>query len=235
MKEDNNSKKITIAIDGHSSCGKSTLAKELAEELGYIYIDSGAMYRGVALFCKRNGWVTTEHLDVPNIVKHLDQIQLRFVRVEGQEKPQLMLNGELVEKEIRSMEISKIVSPIATVKEVRKKLVQEQREMGKTGGVIMDGRDIGSVVFPKAELKIFLTASASVRARRRYDELAASGSNATLEEIKINLLERDEIDSTRTESPLIKTEDAWVLDNSNLTKNEQLELVLAKIREILAD
>ena len=235
MMEVSSPKKITIAIDGHSSCGKSTLAKELAEKLGYIYIDSGAMYRGVALYCARQGWVSPEHLDKTNIISHLPEIKLRFVRVQGMEKPQLTLNDELVEPYIRTMEISNVVSPIATIKEVREKLVQEQREMGNMGGVIMDGRDIGSVVFPKAELKIFLTASAEVRAQRRFEELQHTDSAASLQEIKENLLTRDEIDSNREESPLIQTPDAWVLDNSDLSKNEQLKLVLEKIREILTD
>ncbi len=235
MMEVSSPKKITIAIDGHSSCGKSTLAKELAEKLGYIYIDSGAMYRGVALYCARRGWVSPEHLDKPNIISHLPEIKLRFVREQGMEKPQLTLNDELVEPFIRTMEISNVVSPIATIKEVREKLVQEQREMGNMGGVIMDGRDIGSVVFPKAELKIFLTASAGVRAQRRFEELQQTDSAASLQEIKENLLTRDEIDSNREESPLIQTPDAWVLDNSDLSKSEQLKLVLEKIREILTD
>lgn len=234
MKEGLNSKKITIAIDGHSSCGKSTLAKELANELGYIYIDSGAMYRGVTLFCRRHDWVSPEHLDKEKIIAHLNEIELRFIFGPVMEKPQLTLNGELVEKYIRSMEISNVVSPVATIKEVRQKLVEEQREMGALGGVIMDGRDIGSVVFPDAELKIFLTASPEVRAIRRYDELKSTGADVTIAEIKTNLLERDRIDSTREESPLIQTPDAWVLDNSRLSKKEQLSIVIDRIREISA-
>lgn len=226
------SKKITIAIDGHSSCGKSTLAKELAQQIGYIYIDSGAMYRGVALYCLRHDWVSKEHLDKEKIISHLGEIQLRFVLTPGIEKPQLELNGEIVETQIRTMEVSNVVSPVATIKEVRVKLVEEQRKMGETGGVIMDGRDIGSVVFPNAELKIFLTAMPEVRAIRRYDELKATGAEVSVEEIKENLLERDRIDSTRVESPLIQTSDAWVLDNSRLSKSEQLNLVLGKINQL---
>ncbi len=233
MNREANSRKITIAIDGHSSCGKSTLAKELAQNIGYIYIDSGAMYRGVALYCRRHDWVSTEYLDTEKIIEHLPEIELRFVLEEGMEKPQLTLNGELVERQIRSMEISNVVSPVATIKEVREKLVDEQREMGKKGGVIMDGRDIGSVVFPDAELKIFLTAQPEIRAIRRYDELKATGVEVSLKEIKNNLLERDRIDSTRAESPLIQTNDAWVLDNSTLSKKEQLELVLNKIKSVI--
>ncbi len=229
------SRKITIAIDGHSSCGKSTLAKELAAKIAYVYIDSGAMYRGVALYCLRHDWVSQEHLDQEKIIAHLPEIELRFVKVADTEKPQLALNGEIVERQIRSMEVSNVVSPVATIKEVRQKLVEEQRAMGNEGGVIMDGRDIGSVVFPKAELKIFLTASPDVRAARRFKEIKATGAEVSIDEIKQNLIERDRIDSTREESPLIKTEDAWILDNSNLSKNEQLNLVLNRIREILTE
>ena len=232
MKTAENVKKITIAIDGHSSCGKSTLAKEIAKQLSYIYIDSGAMYRGVALYCLRNKWVSSNHLNTREIIAHLNEIELTFQYDDNLGKPALFLNGEHVEKLIRSMEVSNVVSPIATIKEVRQKLVEEQRKMALNGGVVMDGRDIGSVVFPNAELKIFLTARPDVRAKRRYDEIKNSDSKADLNEIKINLLERDHLDSTRSESPLIKTADAWVLDNSELTKNEQLSLVLKRIDEI---
>lgn len=232
MNEDKKSKKITIAIDGHSSCGKSTLAKELAQILGYIYIDSGAMYRGVALYCLRHDWVSSEHLETEKIIAHLNEIEIHFVKENGMEKPQLVLNGENVEKQIRSMQVSNVVSPVATIKEVRQKLVEEQRKMGEKGGVIMDGRDIGSVVFPKAELKIFLTAKPEIRAQRRYQELKATGADVEVEEIQENLLERDRIDSTRAESPLIQTPDAWVLDNSFLTKKEQLQVVLDKINSV---
>lgn len=235
MNEASSSRKITIAIDGHSSCGKSTLAKELASQIEYIYIDSGAMYRGVALYCLRHDWVSKEHLDKQKVIDHLPEIELRFVLEANMDKPQLSLNGEIVERQIRTMEVSNVVSPVATIKAVREKLVEEQREMGEEGGVIMDGRDIGSVVFPNADLKIFLTALPEVRAIRRYDELKATGAEVSIAEIKENLLERDRIDSTREESPLIQTEDAWVLDNSRLSKNEQLNLVLDRIREILAE
>lgn len=232
MKTGNTSKKITIAIDGHSSCGKSTMAKALAQEIGYIYIDSGAMYRGVALYCLRHDWVSKEHLDAEKIIAHLNEIDLHFVLDAESEKPQLVLNGENVETQIRSMEVSSVVSPVATIKEVRVKLVEEQRKMGAAGGVVMDGRDIGSVVFPNAELKIFLTASPDVRAIRRFDELKATGAEVSIEEIKENLLERDRIDSTRKESPLIQTADAWVLDNSRLSKKQQLDLVLERILKL---
>jgi cytidylate kinase len=232
MKTEDSSKKITVAIDGHSSCGKSTLAKEIAKKLSYIYIDSGAMYRGVALYCLRHDWVSSEHLDKEKIIEHLNEINLDFKYDESIKKPALYLNGEYVEDYIRTMAVSNVVSPIATIKEVREKLVEEQRKLAHSGGVIMDGRDIGSVVFPNAELKIFLTASPEIRAKRRYDELKSTNPDVNLEDIKSNLLERDRIDSTRAESPLIKTDDAWELDNSNLTRNEQLNLVLNKIREI---
>lgn len=235
MNEASSSRKITIAIDGHSSCGKSTLAKELASQIEYIYIDSGAMYRGVALYCLRHDWVSKEHLDKQKVIDHLPEIELRFVLEANMDKPQLSLNGEIVERQIRTMEVSNVVSPVATIKAVREKLVEEQREMGEEGGVIMDGRDIGSIVFPNADLKIFLTALPEVRAIRRYDELKATGAEVSIAEIKENLIERDRIDSTREESPLIQTEDAWVLDNSRLSKNEQLNLVLDRIREILAE
>jgi len=232
MEKGESSNKITVAIDGHSSCGKSTLAKELAKKLSYIYIDSGAMYRGVALYCMRHDWVSTEHLDKKTIIEHLNEVNLEFRFDEKLGKPALYLNSEYVEIFIRSMEVSNVVSQIATIKEVRTKLVEEQRKMASKGGVVMDGRDIGSVVFPNAELKIFLTASPEIRAKRRFEELKATEPNVNLEEILANLLERDHIDSTREESPLITTEDAWILDNSSLTKNEQLSLVLNKIREI---
>jgi CMP/dCMP kinase len=232
MKTAENVKKITIAIDGHSSCGKSTLAKEIAKQLAYIYIDSGAMYRGVALYSLRNNWVSSDHLDSDAIIAHLEEMNLTFHFDENLGKPALYLNGEHVENLIRTMEVSGVVSRIATIKEVRQKLVEEQRKMSLKGGVVMDGRDIGSIVFPNAELKIFLTARPDVRAKRRYDEIKNTDSKVNVEEIKKNLLERDHIDSTREESPLIQTTDAWVLDNSDLTKNEQLTLVLNRIAEI---
>lgn len=232
MKTSEFSKKITVAIDGHSSCGKSTLAKEIAKELAYIYIDSGAMYRGVALYCLRHDWVSTEHLDNEKIIAHIDEINLEFRYDEKRGKPVLYLNGEFVEDFIRSMEVSNVVSPIATIKEVRLKLVDEQRKMAVNGGIVMDGRDIGSVVFPNAELKIFLTANSDIRAKRRYEEIKSTHPDVNVAEIKANLLERDHMDSNRSESPLVKTKDAWELDNSNLSKKEQLNLVLNRIHEI---
>lgn len=224
---------ITIAIDGHSSCGKSTLAKELSRELNYAYIDTGAMYRGVALYCKRLNLVSPDKIDKEAIISQLKNIEISFQFDEQLGKGVLYLNGENVENEIRTLEISQLVSPVAAIKEVREKLVEEQRNMGKNGGVILDGRDIGSVVFPNAELKLFVTASPDVRAQRRYDELLPSDPSVKFQDIKSNLLERDHLDSTRKESPLIQTEDAIVLDNSELTKKQQLEWVLEKVREIL--
>lgn len=224
--------KITIAIDGWSSCGKSTLAKALAKELSYIYVDSGAMYRGVALFAYRKGWVSSKHTDKTEIIDNLKNIQLDFESTEPG-KADLFLNGENVESEIRRIEVSNVVSAVATIKEVRMHLVDLQRQLGESGGVVMDGRDIGSVVFPNAELKLFVTADVDIRAQRRYDELKSKGEEVSLEEVKQNLKQRDEMDSTREESPLIQTEDAIVLDNSNLSPKEQLNVALDLVKERL--
>jgi cytidylate kinase len=224
--------KITIAIDGWSSCGKSTLAKALAKELEYIYVDSGAMYRGVALFALRKGWVSSHHSNKDEIINNLSQIQLDF-ESNTPGKADLLLNGENVEKEIRKIEVSKVVSSVATIKEVRKYLVDLQQAFGDSGGVVMDGRDIGSVVFPNAELKLFLTADVNIRTQRRFDELQSKGEEVSIEEVKNNLKQRDEMDSTREESPLIQTDDAIVLDNSNLTPEEQLSVAQNLVKERL--
>jgi cytidylate kinase len=218
--------KITIAIDGWSSCGKSTLAKALAKELEYIYVDSGAMYRGVALFALRNGWVSPDHTDKKEIIDNLNNIHLAFESTKPG-KADLFLNGENVEKEIRKIEVSKVVSAVAMIKEVRKHLVDLQRKLGDSGGVVMDGRDIGSVVFPNAELKLFVTADVDIRAQRRYDELQSKGEEVSLEEVKQNLKQRDQMDSTRKESPLIQTDDAVVIDNSHLSPEDQLQVAIA--------
>lgn len=218
------SKKITIAIDGYSSCGKSTLAKALANYFGYIFIDTGAMYRAVTLFAMRNKLVGHDFLKKQELIDQLNQISLRFERNSDSEKLEILLNGEAVENEIRSMEVSNLVSKVSTIKEVREKLVLEQQAMGKEGGVIMDGRDIGSVVFPHAELKLFITADPDIRAKRRFDELKQKGDSVSLEEVKSNLLARDLEDSTRKESPLIQTNDARVIDNSHLSIKDQFEL-----------
>ena len=215
-------KKITIAIDGFSSCGKSTMAKDLAKEIGYIYIDSGAMYRAVTLYCLENslfnsdGSVNSEELE-----KHINDISVSFCLNNDTLKPETFLNGVNVESKIRTMEVSSRVSLVAALRFVREALVKLQQEMGKSKGIVMDGRDIGTVVFPDAELKIFVTASAEIRAQRRYDELLAKGQEVSFDEILKNVEERDRIDQTRTVSPLRKADDAIVLDNSNMTLEEQ--------------
>ena len=215
-------RKITIAIDGFSSCGKSTMAKDLAKEIGYIYIDSGAMYRAVTLYCLENslfnsdGSVNSEELE-----KHINDISVSFCLNEATLKPETFLNGVNVESKIRTMEVSSRVSLVAALGFVREALVKLQQEMGKSKGIVMDGRDIGTVVFPDAELKIFVTASAEIRAKRRYDELMAKGQEVSFDEILKNVEERDRIDQTRAVSPLRKADDAIVLDNSNMTVEEQ--------------
>ena len=223
-------RKITIAIDGFSSCGKSTLAKALAFELGYVFVDTGAMYRAVTLFCFRKGFVSKESVNQNAIIDHLNQIEIHFERNKETLKLEIFLNKEVVEREIRSLEISSLVSKVASIKEVRQKLVVEQKKMGDKGGVVMDGRDIGSVVFPNAELKLFVTASPEIRTERRFKELLSTEPNITREEIRQNLEERDYLDSTRKESPLIQTEDAVVIDNSDINQQEQLELALELVR-----
>jgi cytidylate kinase len=223
-------KKITIAIDGFSSCGKSTLAKALAFELGYVFVDTGAMYRAVTLFCFRKGFVSKDSVNQNAIIDHLNQIEIHFERNKETLKLEIFLNKEVVEREIRSLEISSLVSKVASIKEVRQKLVVEQKKMGDKGGVVMDGRDIGSVVFPNAELKLFVTASPEIRTERRFKELLSTEPNITREEIRLNLEERDYLDSTRKESPLIQTEDAVVIDNSDINQQEQLELALELVR-----
>ena len=229
MKKD----KITIAIDGFSSCGKSTLAKALASELGYIFIDTGAMYRAVALYCFNQGWITTDGIDESSVVNNLDKISLHFERNLENSKLEIFLNNCNVEKEIRTLEISQLVSKIASIKQVRSKLVFEQQKMGENGGVVMDGRDIGSVVFPNAELKLFVTASPEIRVERRYKELLLTEPTISKDAIKANLEERDYLDTTRTESPLIQTDDAILLDNSNLNQDQQLSVALNLVKERL--
>jgi cytidylate kinase len=222
-------KKLTIAIDGYSACGKSTLAKDLAQKLGYIFIDSGAMYRGVSLYCMRNSFVENGIPNLVEIKKALPKINLEFKRIK--DETHLFLNEENVSIEIRSNEVAQIVSKIAEIGEVREKLVNEQRKMGEFGGIIMDGRDIGSVVFPNAELKLFVTASEEVRVHRRFNELTSKGIISTIEEVRANLKERDYIDSNRAISPLIQVPDAIVIDNSNLSREEQLDFVLELVNE----
>lgn len=227
-------KKITIAIDGHSSCGKSTMAKDLASEVGYIYVDTGAMYRTVTLFAIINSMFDKEgNIMTDKLCVNLDKMVFEF-RLNAEGRPEAWLNGENVEKRIRTMEVSSKVSQVAAIPEVRSKLVALQQEMGKNKGVVMDGRDIGTTVFPDAELKIFVTASSEVRARRRYDELKAKGMPADYEEIKCNVEERDYIDSHREVSPLRKADDAIELDNSNMSITEQKQWLMEKFKEKVA-
>lgn len=231
MKEEK--KKIIIAVDGHSSCGKSTLAKELANILGYIYLDSGAMYRAVTLFAIRNQLAENGKINEQGLIARLNEIKIdfRFNPVTGQNDT--FLNGENVEEEIRRIAVSSYVSPVATIAEVRHALVKKQQEIGRNKGIVMDGRDIGTVVFPQAELKLFMTASPEIRAQRRFDELKAKGLQVNYQEILENVKERDRIDSGREISPLKKAFDALVLDNSHLTRKEQLDWTLDKIKEII--
>lgn len=228
-------KKITIAIDGFSSCGKSTMAKDLAREIGYIYVDTGAMYRSVTLFAMRNGLFNADgSIKTDELRQRMNEINISFRLNSETGRPDTYLNGELVEKEIRTMEVSAHVSPIATLPFVRAALVAQQQAMGKEKGIIMDGRDIGTVVFPDAELKIFVTASAEVRAQRRYDELKAKGMPADFDDILKNVKERDYIDSHREVSPLRKADDAIELDNSNMTIAEQKAWLMQKFNEAAA-
>ena len=226
------STKITIAIDGYSACGKSTLAKALAKALDYSFIDSGAMYRGAALFFYRQGHVSEEMMDIEAIERAIPNLDLSF-KIQNT-KNCLYLNNENIENEIRQAYVVNIVSKVATIKKVRTALVKQQQRMGENGGIVMDGRDIGSVVFPNAQLKIFVTASPEIRAQRRYAELQQKGIPQSLEEVQLNLTKRDHIDSTREESPLVQVQDAIVLDNSKLTKEEQLEWALKKARKIIS-
>ncbi len=214
-------KTITIAIDGHSSCGKSTMAKDLARRIGYVYIDTGAMYRAVTLFAMRHNLIANGQVDAAKLQEEMGNIHISLRLNPETQRPDTYLNGECVEREIRTMEVSRHVSLIAALPFVRSAMVEMQREMGKEKGVVMDGRDIGTVVFPHAELKIFVTASAEVRAQRRYDELTAKGEKCNYEEILENVKERDRIDSTRETSPLRQAEDAIVLDNTHMTIPEQ--------------
>ena len=225
-------KKITIAIDGFSSTGKSTLAKQLATHLGYVYVDTGAMYRAVAFFAMQNGFINDEFFDKESLIKSLPFIKLQFKFNADLGFAEIYLNKVNVETEIRTLEVSSFVSKVAEVSEVRTKLVEQQKEMGKDKGIVMDGRDIGTVVFPDAELKIFMTASATTRAQRRYNELVAKGDRVTFEEVLKNVEERDYIDTHREDSPLVMAEDAIEIDNSHLNRKEQFELVLELVNEI---
>lgn len=223
--------KINIALDGYSSCGKSTIAKRLARSLGYTYVDTGAMYRGVTLYALREGLFSGEEPMVEEIIRRLPRIEMRFaIYPDGQH---LLLNGEDVEREIRGMEVSEHVSPIATIPEVRAALTRQQQDMAKEKGVVMDGRDVGTTILPDAELKIFVTARPEVRARRRFDELTAKGESVTYDSVLANVRERDRIDSGRAVSPLRQAEDALVLDNSDMTLDQQQAWVEERVRECL--
>ncbi|MEZ4808286.1 MAG: (d)CMP kinase [Flavobacteriales bacterium] len=222
-------KRITIAIDGYSSCGKSTLAKQLAHHLHYTYIDSGAMYRAVALYAMENGLVKDDVIDTTNLLRVLPNIHIAFKHDDATQRSATMLDGRNVEHRIREMDVSNNVTLVSPVPEVRAKLVQLQQEMGQGGGVVMDGRDIGTVVFPNAEVKFFMTASTEVRAQRRYLELKGRGAEVTLEEVKANLERRDLDDTTREADPLVQAEDAFVIDNSHLTSAEQFDLALGHV------
>lgn len=226
-------KKITIAIDGYSSCGKSTMAKDLARSIGYVYIDTGAMYRAVTLYAMRHGIIHSGSIDADKLKAEMGNINISFKLNTETGMPDTYLNGELVEREIRTLEVSNNVSPIATLAFVRAAMVCQQQAMGREKGIVMDGRDIGTTVFPDAELKIFVTASPEVRAQRRYDELKSKGMPAEYNDILANVKERDYIDSHREVSPLRQAEDAIVLDNSHMTIPEQKEWLLTKYKETI--
>lgn len=227
------SQKIIVAIDGHSSCGKSTIARAVAARFGYVFIDSGAMYRAVTLFALRHDLVANGKVKQDELINSLPEIKIEFRYNPTQQKSDTYLNGENVEEEIRQLPVSQNVSPISTIAEVREAMVHLQQEMGKNKGIVMDGRDIGTVVFPEAELKLFVTASAEIRAQRRFDELKAKGEDVSYAEILENVQERDHIDSTRKASPLRKADDALVLDNSHMTREEQLDWAISKVQEKL--
>ena len=225
-------KKITIAIDGHSSCGKSTMAKDLARKIGYVYVDTGAMYRAVTLYALRNNLFDADGgIKEDELKSRMGDISISFRLNTATGRPDTYLNGENVEQDIRTMQVSNRVSPIAALPFVRQALVAQQQAMGKEKGVVMDGRDIGTTVFPDAELKVFVTASAEVRAQRRYDELKAKGMEADYNDILKNVQERDYIDSHRPTSPLRKADDAIELDNSNMTVDEQNDWLMEKYRQ----
>jgi CMP/dCMP kinase len=225
-------KRITIAIDGYSSCGKSTIAKAVAAKLGYSYVDTGAMYRAVTLYAIEQGMIKDGAFDEHEIVLALEDIHLTFRFNPNTKSSETFLNGRNIEKEIRSMLVSSSVSPVSKIHDVRVHMVALQREMGKDKGVVMDGRDIGTNVFPDAELKIFMTADTDVRAHRRYDELRSKGVKTTFEEVRQNLISRDHEDTHRKENPLVQAPDAIILDNTDMTREEQLEFVMGLVEEL---
>jgi len=225
-------KKITIAIDGFSSTGKSTLAKQLAKELGYIYVDTGAMYRAVTLYAMQHDFIDVDHFDKESLIQKLPKVTLQFLFNPDLGFAEMYLNEKNVETEIRTLAVSNFVSRIAEVSEVRSKLVEQQQHMGENKGIVMDGRDIGTVVFKDAELKLFMTASASTRAKRRFDELTEKGQEVTYEEVLKNVEERDYIDTHREDSPLVKADDAIEIDNSHLSIQEQFDKVLDLVNKV---
>ncbi|WP_298116912.1 (d)CMP kinase [Flavobacterium sp.] len=226
-------KNITIAIDGFSSTGKSTLAKQLAKHFGYIYVDTGAMYRAVTFFAMENGYISKDFFDKETLINSLPSIKLHFEFNADLGFAEMFLNDINIEKEIRTIEVSSFVSKVAEVSQVRAKLVEQQQEMGKNKAIVMDGRDIGTVVFPDAELKIFMTASAETRAQRRFEELQAKGDNVSYEEVLKNVQERDYIDTHRDDSPLVIADDAIEIDNSYLSREEQFQAVLDLVDEVI--
>ena len=226
-------KKITIAIDGYSSTGKSTIAKELSNKLGYVYVDSGAMYRAITLFSLQNGYISNNQFDVKSLIENLDNAFLEFRYNSFLGYAEMYLNDINVEKSIRSLEVSNYVSRVSATPEVRKKLVAIQKNIGKSKGVVMDGRDIGTVVFTDAELKIFMTSSIEIRAKRRFDELTQKREDVSYEDVYNNVVERDLVDTTRKDSPLVKAVDAIEIDNSNLTKEDQYKMILELVQEKL--
>jgi len=225
-------KKITIAIDGHSSTGKSTLAKQLAKALDYIYVDSGAMYRAVTLYSLEQGFISDEKFDPNALISNIENVNIEFKK-EGNNPTVLYLNNKEVSSKIRGMEVSNLVSKVAALPQVRQCLVKEQRKMGQNKGIVMDGRDIGTVVFPEAELKIFMTASAQTRTQRRFNELTAKGEQVDFDEVYENITSRDYKDSTRADSPLTQAKDARVLDNTNLTQSQQYKIVMDWIKDLI--
>lgn len=225
--------KIIIAIDGFSSTGKSTIAKQIAKHLGYVYVDTGAMYRAVALFAMENGYINKESFDKETLVHALPDIRLQFKYNEQLGFAEMFLNDKNVEQEIRTLEVSQYVSRIAEISEVRAKLVEQQQKMGQERGIVMDGRDIGTVVFPDAELKIFMNSSAETRAQRRYEELTGKGQDVSYEDVLKNVQERDYMDSNREDSPLVVAKDAVEIDNSDLSKEQQFDQVMQLVKSVM--
>ena len=228
-------KRITVAIDGFSSTGKSTIAKQLASKLGYVYVDSGAMYRAMTLFSMQKGYISSSQFCVQDLIDNLDNASLEFIYNETLGFAEMYLNDVNVEKSIRSLEVSNLVSRVSAIPEVRRKLVAIQKEIGKNKAVVMDGRDIGSVVFTDAELKIFMTSSAETRAQRRYDELIEKGEKVSYQDVYTNVVERDRVDTSRKDSPLVKADGAIEIDNSQLSKEKQFEIILKLVEEKLRD